>query len=68
MALRGRKPIAPELRKQKVNLAYTSVETWAYDELIHEARRTNGSLTQQVAASIQHYAGRLKASRLKRGE
>jgi hypothetical protein len=66
MARAGRKPIDPKLRKVKVNLQYTSVHTWAYDELIHEARRVDGSLSEQVANAITLHARRLKRGREKR--
>ena len=56
MAPAGRKPIDPEKRRVKVNVAYTSVEGRYYNAIINEARATETNVTKQIEAAIVYYA------------
>jgi hypothetical protein len=60
----GRPTKPPHLRKQKVNLQYTSVERWAYDELVLEAQRIDsGGVKQQIDTALMDRAKKLKKAR-----
>lgn len=63
----GRPTKPPHKRAQKVHLNYTSIERWAYDELVLEAQRVgSGGVKQQIDTALMDRAKKLKKAREKR--